>query len=164
MIGENNIRKAEELVALLSKKGLKVTFAESCTGGLLGATLTAVSGASEVFDGSIVSYANEIKSEKLDVDKDVLNSVGAVSEECARQMALGACRAFSADCAAAITGIAGPLGGTPEKPVGTVYVSAAFDGEVKVEHCIFSGSRAEVREQSVEKALDMLAEIIEKSR
>ena len=164
MISEKNITKAEVLVALLLKKGLKVTFAESCTGGLLGATLTSVSGASSVFDGSIVSYANEIKNEKLGVENGVLKSVGAVSEECARQMALGAKKVFSADCAASITGIAGPLGGTPEKPVGTVFIAAAFGDKVTVEHCIFSGSRAEVREQSVEKALDMLAEIIEKSR
>ena len=71
-------------------------------------------------------------------------------------MALGACRMFSSDCAAAVTGIAGPLGGTPEKPVGTVYISAALHGDVTVEHCVFEGDRAAVREQSVAKALDML--------
>lgn len=163
MINENNLKKAETLVSILSEKGLRVTFAESCTGGLLGATLTAVSGASSVFDGSLVSYANEIKSEKLGVDKSVLESVGAVSEECARQMALGALKAFSSDCAAAITGIAGPLGGTPEKPVGTVFIAAAFGDKVTVEHCLFAGDREAVREQSVAKALDMLAEMINKS-
>lgn len=163
MINENNLKKAEKLVSILSERRLKVTFAESCTGGLLGATLTSVSGASGVFDGSIVSYANEIKSEKLGVDKSVLDSVGAVSEECARQMALGAKKAFSADCAASITGIAGPLGGTPEKPVGTVFIAACYKGEVSVEHCLFAGDRASVREQSVAKALDMLVGALSKS-
>ncbi len=163
MISENNLRKAEKLVSILAEKGLKVTFAESCTGGLLGATLTSVSGASGVFDGSIVSYANEVKNEKLGVERKVLETVGAVSEETARQMALGACKMFSADCSAAITGIAGPLGGTLEKPVGTVFVAAAFRGDVKVEYCLFLGDRTEVREQSVAKALDMLADIISKS-
>ena len=163
MINENNLKKAEKLVSILSERRLKVTFAESCTGGLLSATLTSVSGASGVFDGSIVSYANEIKREKLGVDKAVLDSVGAVSEECARQMALGAKKAFSADCAASITGIAGPLGGTPEKPVGTVFIAAAFGDKVTVEHCLFTGDRASVREQSVAKALDMLINALSKS-
>ena len=158
-----NIKKAEELVKILRERGLKVSFAESCTGGLLGATLTSVSGASEVFDGSIVSYANEVKADKLGVDRNTLATVGAVSEDSARQMALGACRAFSADCAAAITGIAGPGGGTLEKSVGTVFISAAFRKDVRVEHCLFDGNREEVREQSVAKALDMLIEIISKS-
>ena len=163
MINENNLKKAEKLVSILSEKGLKVTFAESCTGGLLGATLTAVSGASGVFDGSLVSYANEVKNEKLGVDKSVLESVGAVSEECARQMALGALKAFCADCAASITGIAGPLGGSAEKPVGTVFIAAAVGNEVTVEHCLFTGDREAVREESVAKALDMLTETIDKS-
>ncbi len=163
MINQNNLKKAEKLVSLLSEKGLKVTFAESCTGGLLGATLTSVSGASGVFDGSLVSYANEVKNEKLGVDTDVLESVGAVSEECARQMALGALKMFSSDCAASITGIAGPLGGTHEKPVGTVFIAAALGDYVTVEHCLFSGNRAEVREQSVAKALEMLIGAISKS-
>ena len=158
-----NIKKAEALVKILRERELKVTCAESCTGGLLGATITSVSGASEVFDGSIVSYANEVKAEKLGVDRNTLATVGAVSEDSARLMALGACKAFSADCAAAITGIAGPGGGTSEKPVGTVFISAAFNGNVKVEHCLFSGDRAAVRDQSVAKALDMLTEILFKS-
>lgn len=158
-----NIKKAEALVKILRERELKVTFAESCTGGLLGAILTSVSGASEVFDGSIVSYANEVKADKLGVDRNTLATVGAVSEDSARQMALGACKAFSADCAAAITGIAGPGGGTSEKPVGTVFISAAFNGNVKVEHFLFSGDRTAVRDQSVAKALDMLTEILSKS-
>ncbi|MBE6618603.1 MAG: CinA family protein [Ruminococcaceae bacterium] len=163
MINENNLKKAEKLVLMLKEKGLKVTFAESCTGGLLGATLTAVSGASAVFDGSVVSYANEVKNEKLGVDKKTLESVGAVSNECAREMALGALKMFSSDCAAAITGIAGPLGGSAEKPVGTVFIAAAFGDKVTVEHCLFAGDRESIREQSVAKALDMLAEMICKS-
>ena len=160
MISEKNIIKAEVLVALLLKKGLKVTFAESCTGGLLGATLTSVSGASSVFDGSIVSYANEVKNEKLGVEKNVLESVGAVSEPCAKQMAEGVKKTFSADCAAAITGIAGPLGGTPEKPVGTVFIAVSYGDSTVVERCLFNGDRDAVRDQSVAKALDMLIKIL----
>ncbi len=160
MICSENVKKAERLVEILSKRGLKVSFAESCTGGLLGATLTSVSGASGVFDGSIVSYANEVKNQKLGVDENVLATVGAVSEECARQMVLGVCRMFSSDCGAAITGIAGPSGGTPEKPVGTVYISVSLHGNVRVEHCLFLGDRNRVRDQSVAKAIDMLLEML----
>jgi nicotinamide-nucleotide amidase len=152
----NNIRKAEKLVSLLSEKGFKVSFAESCTGGLLGATLTSVSGASAVFDGSLVSYANEVKNQKLGVDKSVLSTVGAVSEECARQMALGACKMFSSDCAAAITGIAGPSGGSAEKPVGLVWFGVASKFDSRTEKMIFPGDRDSVRGSAIEHALCLL--------
>ncbi len=156
MISAENIKKAEILVSLLKEKNLRVTFAESCTGGLLGATLTSVSGASEVFDGSVVSYANRIKEEKLGVKAETLEKFGAVSRQTAHEMAVGARKMFSADCCAAITGIAGPSGGSPEKPVGTVYIAASFGERIAVEHCLFDGDRDSVRSQSVGKALEML--------
>ncbi len=122
----------EGLVTYLCDNGLKITFAESCTGGLLSKSLTDVPGASAVYDGGVTSYANEIKTRLLGVEKSVLDTYGAVSRKCAEQMANGARHLFGADIAVSVTGIAGPGGGTPDKPVGLVYVGIADRGGVKV--------------------------------
>ncbi len=148
------------LIENLGTRGEKITFAESCTAGLLSGTFCAVSGASAVYDGGIVSYANEIKHRLLGVSKELLHTRGAVSRECAADMAIGAARLFSADLALAVTGIAGPGGGTAEKPVGTVYISAAYKGRILVEHCFFEGDRDAVRAHSVHKALEMGKKIL----
>ena len=113
------------LVSRLSEKGMKIAAAESCTGGMVTQKLTNVSGASAVLDGSVVSYANEIKARLLGVSEDVLREKGAVSEECALQMAEGVRRLMGADIGVSVTGIAGPTGGTAEKPVGTVYIAVS---------------------------------------
>ncbi|MCQ2514754.1 MAG: CinA family protein [Ruminococcus sp.] len=119
----------EKVVNLLIEKNLKLATAESCTGGLISERITRVSGASRVFDCGICSYANEIKTKLLGVSEETLNTVGAVSEETAMQMAYGVRRLAGADIGVSTTGIAGPTGGTPEKPVGTVYVGICTEYE-----------------------------------
>ena len=152
---------AAALIEELLKRGEKITFAESCTAGLLAGTFCSVSGASAVFDGALVSYANEVKNRLLGVPEEVLSTKGAVSPECAEQMAKGAARLFFADLALSVTGIAGPGGGTPQKPVGTVYLSVFYRGQARVELCHFEGSRDEVRRASVLTALRLAREALE---
>lgn len=150
----------QELLRLLRSRTLKIGFAESCTGGLLAATLTALPGVSDVFMGSIVSYSNEAKMDLLGVAASTLKDVGAVSEPVARQMAQGARKQLKVDVAVAITGIAGPTGGTPDKPVGTVCFAVSGPGvangesqEISVRKH-FSGDREEVQQASVLFALE----------
>ncbi|MBQ7846963.1 MAG: CinA family protein [Clostridia bacterium] len=147
--------QATKLVARLNEKGKKITFAESCTGGLLSASLTDVSGSSAVFDGSIVSYANRVKKDFLKVEERVLEDFGAVSARCALQMALGARRTFGADIGVSITGIAGPTGGSAEKPVGTVFIGVSHEKSTAIVENHFEGDREQVRLQSVLKALEL---------
>lgn len=142
---------------LLRERKATLSVAESCTGGLLSMRITEVPGASDYFLGGIVSYANSAKEGLLGVAREVLAQFGAVSPQCARAMATGAQTAFGADFALAITGIAGPSGGTPEKPVGLVYIALALPGgEVVVEEHRFSGSRQGIRWSSSEAALKLL--------
>lgn len=136
--------------------GLTLGVAESCTGGLLGAAITDVAGSSDFFKGGIISYDNDIKRTLLGVPAKVLNAVGAASEETAQLMAVGAKRALNVDFALSITGIAGPSGGTDEKPVGTVYLGIAGKDSVFAISRIFEGSRREVRKQSVRAAIAAL--------
>lgn len=154
--------KAEKLVSLAKDKHLTLGTAESCTGGMIGAVLTSVSGASAVFWGGIISYDNSIKENVLGVKKETLATVGAVSEECALQMARGACRALDTDLAVSVTGIAGPTGGSPMKPVGTVFIAVAGrNGTAFCTENHFLGDRDTVRAQTVEKALVLLTEAVE---
>lgn len=151
----------EKLVALLKEKGEKICFAESCTGGLVSGALTAVAGSSEVFDGALCSYANRIKNTLLGVSHEVLETMGAVSPLSALQMAQGALALFSADLAVSVTGIAGPGGGTPDKPVGTVFICALHrDGRRILKRCRFSGDRDTVRSKSVDIAIKSAMDII----
>ncbi len=153
--------KAAALVAAANEKNITFGTAESCTGGLISAAVTDIAGASAVFWGGIVSYDNSVKSDVLGVKRDTLKAVGAVSAETAGEMALGAIRCLGVDAAVAVTGIAGPGGGTPEKPVGLVYIAAAQkDGSVFVGEHHFAGDRTEVRLQTVEAALMLLTEIL----
>lgn len=148
------------VVRLLAKNELRVTTAESCTGGLLAARLVNVPGASEVFGEGFITYSNKAKRKILDVSKSTLKKYGAVSEQTAREMAAGSVFAADADIGVAVTGIAGPDGGTEEKPVGLVYIAAYMKGKVSVERCQFKGDREKIREQSVIKALDLLRRCI----
>ena len=141
---------------LLLARGETVCFAESCTGGLLAATLVDNPGASGVLMESYVTYANAAKTRILGVSEETLRAVGAVSPECAREMAAGAKRASGADWAVSVTGIAGPEGGTPEKPVGTVYVGVAGKDGVQAHRLRLTGSRAWIRTLSAANALDLL--------
>lgn len=143
----------EELVKLLTKRHASITTAESCTGGLVSGRIVNASGASEVFHQSFVTYSNEAKKKLLGVDEETLASVGAVSEETASQMAEGAAKAADAQVALSVTGVAGPDGGTPEKPVGLVYIGCHCFGVTTVEKHLFTGGRQKVREASVEAAL-----------
>ncbi len=144
----------EKVVSYLIEKGLKVTCAESCTGGLLASAITAVSGSSACFDGSIVSYANAVKHRELKVKNSTLKKQGAVSEETALQMCLGIYKKFGADIGISITGIAGPGGGTPEKPVGLVYLGVKTKYTHKAIKLNLEGTRDEIRNKAVEKALE----------
>ena len=147
---------AEKLVALLKAQGLTCATAESCTGGGVGSAITAVSGSSAVFAGGIISYSNDVKRDVLGVSSDILQNVGAVSSETAAQMAEGARRLLKTDLAVSLTGIAGPDGGSEEKPVGLVWFGLATKDGVRTEKCIFRGDRAQVRAQAVTHALGML--------
>ncbi len=157
-------RDAETLEAvvgrLLLERGLTVSVAESCTGGLLGHRLTNVPGSSRYFERGVVVYSNEAKEQLLGVPGDLLRAHGAVSAPVAEAMAAGICRASGSPCGLAVTGIAGPDGGTPVKPVGTVFVAAAAPGgaapAVEVRRFRFPGGREAVKWQSAQAALDML--------
>ena len=144
------------VVRLLNKYELTVTTAESCTGGLLAGRIVNVPGASDVFREGFITYSNKAKRKLLDVNKATLKKYGAVSKETVREMAAGGAFAADSDICIAITGIAGPDGGTEDKPVGLVYMACYMDGNVTVEKYQFKGNRSKVREQSVVKALDLL--------
>lgn len=154
--------KSKEVVELLIKRGLKITSAESCTGGLLAANITSVSGSSECFEGSFVTYSNEIKHKMINVREETLNKYGAVSEECVLEMAENSRKIMQSDIAIAISGIAGPSGGTDEKPVGLVWICLAAEGYIKAYKNIFSGDRDSVREQSVLFSLNLIENFIKK--
>ena len=153
--------RAKTLLELATAKGITVGVAESCTGGLLGGRITSVSGSSEYFLGGVIAYSNTVKTKLLNVEQGTLDEFGAVSERCAVEMATGARRLLGSDLAIAITGIAGPLGGTPDKPVGTVYIAVAFGDRTTSRRFEFPGDREAVREQSVEAALEMAIEVLE---
>lgn len=146
----------ENLVALLRARELTCATAESCTGGGVGSAITSVPGSSAVFSGGVISYSNEVKNRVLGVSQETLNTVGAVSSETAIQMARGARELMRADIAVSITGIAGPDGGSEEKPVGLVWFGIASEAGERAEKAIFRGDRARIREQAVIHALGML--------
>lgn len=147
---------AENLVALLKARSLTCASAESCTGGGVGAAITSVAGSSEVFLGGVISYANEVKRDVLGVSAEALEKFGAVSHEVAAQMAAGVRRLTKADIAVSLTGIAGPGGGSDEKPVGLVWFGLATKDGTRTEKAIFRGDRAGVRENAVIHALGMI--------
>lgn len=134
-------KTAENVVQLLKAHGLTAATAESCTGGLISAEITSVSGSSDVFGFGVCTYANEAKMKLLGVKAETLASVGAVSEETAVQMAEGVRRLSGADIAVSVTGIAGPTGGTPEKPVGTVYIGCSTAEGTYASHYLFTGEK-----------------------
>lgn len=148
------------VVRLLKKYELTVTTAESCTGGLLAGRIVNVAGASEVFREGFVTYSNKAKRKILDVNKATLKKYGAVSKETAKEMATGGVFATDSDVCVAVTGLAGPDGGTEEKPVGLVYMACYMNDKVTVEKYQFKGNRNKIREQSVVKALDLLRRTI----
>ena len=152
----------EELVEILTRKKYKITTAESCTGGLVAATIVNVSGASEVFQAGFVTYANEAKEKELGVKSETLQTYGAVSEKTAKEMAIGCAAHAKAQVGISTTGIAGPGGGTAEKPVGLVYIGCAVRSNVYVEKNVFSGDRQQVRRQAADRAIGFALECIKK--
>jgi len=159
VFGEGGETTLESVVAgLLAEGGWTLATAESCTGGLLAERLTRVPGVSAVFVGGVVVYANELKRSLLDVPPELLERAGAVSEAVARAMATGVCRRLGSDIGVSVTGIAGPDGGSEEKPVGTVHIAVAGPGDEPVEHRIarFPGNRERIRLFASQMALEML--------
>lgn len=157
---DEKVTLEEAVVELLRKNELTVTTAESCTGGLLSARLINVPGVSEVFKSGRVTYSNKAKKKLLGVKKLSLDQYGAVSPNVAKEMAKGAAAAAKADVAVAVTGIAGPDGGTEQKPVGLVYIACSVCGRVTVKEYQFSGNRSKVREGSVVAALTLMRQCI----
>ena len=149
-------RVAENLVELLKARGLVCATAESCTGGGVGSAITGVPGSSAVFAGGVISYSNEVKRDVLGVSAESLDKYGAVSPQVAAQMADGVRRLLKADLAVSLTGIAGPDGGSDEKPVGLVWFGLSTPSGTRTEKCLFRGDRAQVRAQAVVHALGML--------
>jgi PncC family amidohydrolase len=148
------------LVERLQKMKYTITTAESCTGGLVSATLVNVPGASCVLQEAYITYSNEAKERLLGVSKETLSQFGAVSEQTAHEMAEGAARVAHADVALSTTGIAGPDGGTEDKPVGLVYIACSVRGKTYVKECRFSGTRQENRTNTVQEVLRLALEVL----
>jgi len=157
MFSADLLVRAERLLAGARAKGLKIATAESCTGGLVAGLLTEIAGSSDVFERGFVSYSNQAKQQLLGVPADLLARHGAVSAEVARAMAQGALEHSQAELAVAITGIAGPGGGSPDKPVGLVHIAAARGDKLVHRECRFGDiGRSQVRLASIETAIGML--------
>jgi nicotinamide-nucleotide amidase len=159
--GENDADLAAILLERLRVRGARLAVAESCTGGLLAGRITAVPGASDVFVGAVVAYDDAVKTDLVGVSTALLEMHGAVSEPIVNAMAQGAQQRFATEAAIAVTGIAGPAGGTTEKPVGTVWLAARFGGESRALKRIFPGDRAEIRARSAQAALDLLRRLLD---
>ncbi len=160
--GEDDTDLAAVVLDRLRARGMRLAVAESCTGGCLGERITAIPGSSEVFVGGVIAYDNALKVSELGVSEDLLRQHGAVSEPVAQAMAEGAGRRFGVGAALAVTGIAGPSGGTPEKPVGLVYLGVWVNGDVTVARSLFPGDRREIRERAAQAALFQLFRRLER--
>lgn len=152
---------ASVVLELCRARGATIGVAESCTGGLLGSRLTAISGSSDVVRGGVIAYHNDVKRDVLGVDDSVLREHGAVSEPVVVQMARGARSVAAASIGLAITGVAGPTGGTPEKPVGTVWIAVDIDGDVQTQLLKLWGDREEIRQRSAQWTMDFLRRRLE---
>jgi len=157
---KTNYKNVERIIQKLTNKQQTISFAESCTGGRIAAAFTAISGASNVLNGSCITYSNEIKHSWLGVSQDVLDNSGAVSEECVSEMLDGIQKMANSDYAIAVSGIAGPTGGTELKPVGTVYIGILTPTNKEIFYSLFNGSREDVQEQSTVFAIEKLAKTL----
>ena len=159
MFDPETLALVEAALAACRSRGWRVATAESCTGGMVAAALTAIAGASDVVERSFFTYSNKAKMELLGVPGDTITAHGAVSAETAEAMARGALAHAPVDLAVSLTGIAGPGGGTPQKPVGLVYIGVARkDGAARVERRVFPGDRGEIRQAALVLALELLQE------
>ncbi len=150
----------ESVIRTLIDKKITIATAESCTGGMLGKEITSVSGASEIYGFGFITYANEAKMKLLGVKEETLEKYGAVSEQTAMEMAIGARKNAGSTIAVSTTGIAGPGGGTKEKPVGLVYISLAYDGGAQVKKLNLKGDRDSVRTQTCENVFNFIDEFL----
>ena len=150
----------KSLIRILTKKKLKISFVESCTGGLLASTITSISGASKVFDLGLVTYSNQAKIKILKVDKNIIKKYGAVSHECSYAMVNNLSKISKADINVSITGIAGPKGGTKQKPVGLVYIGVKKGKKTQINKCLFkSKKRRSIQKDTIKKALNLVLRI-----
>jgi len=156
MAHEAQDRLVRRLGDLLVERGFHLGLAESCTGGMLGERITAISGASSYFLGGVLSYDDRVKVRVLGVPRDVIAEKGAVSAECALAMARGVKQLLSSEVAVSITGVAGPGGGTAAKPVGTTFIAVVTSQYERVERYAWAGSRQEIRQRSVEAAIELV--------
>ncbi len=155
---ENEMSIVKEIAEMLIERKLKISVSESCTGGLLAAAFIDYPGISEVFEEGCVTYSNDAKMRRLGVKSDTLKEHGAVSYETACEMAEGIALSAGTDIGMSTTGVAGPGGGSEEKPVGLVYIGMYMNGETKAIKCNFEGDRLNVRTQAVDRALNWLRE------
>jgi nicotinamide-nucleotide amidase len=158
--GDDGADLAGVVLDRLKQRGLKLAVAESCTGGLIGARLTAIPGSSAVFAGGVIAYGNDVKQRDLGVPAELLATHGAVSEPVIRAMAQGVRSRYGVDAAIAVSGIAGPDGGTSDKPVGTVWFCAAAGEAVRAVRVLFPGDRAEVRTRAAQAGLDLMRRVV----
>ena len=150
----------KSLIKLLTKKKLKISFVESCTGGLLASTITSIGGASKVFNLGLVTYSNQAKIKILKLNKNIIKKYGAVSHECCSAMVKNLSRISRANINVSITGIAGPKGGTKQKPVGLVYIGVKKGKKILINKCLFkSKKRSSIQRATVKKALDLILRI-----
>ena len=151
----------KNLIKILTKRKLKISFVESCTGGLLASSITSVSGASKVFNLGLITYSNQAKIKVLKVNKNILKKYGAVSPECCFAMVNNLSRISKANINVSITGIAGPKGGTKKKPVGLVYIGIKKSNKVQVIKCLFKNKkRSSIQRATIKKALDLILRIV----
>ena len=150
----------KSLVKTLAKKKLKISFAESCTGGLLASSITSVSGASKVFNLGLITYSNQVKIKILKINKDIIKKYGAVSHECCLAMVNNLSKISKANINVSITGIAGPTGSTKQKPVGLVYIGIKKDAKTQIYKCLFKNKkRSSIQKATVKKALNLVLRI-----
>ena len=147
----------KSLIRILTKKKLKISFVESCTGGMLASTITSISGASKVFNLGLVTYSNQAKIKVLKINKNIIRKYGAVSYECCYAMVNNLSKISNANINVSITGIAGPKGGTKQKPVGLVYIGVKKRDKIQINKCFFkSRKRLSIQKATVKKALDLV--------
>ena len=147
----------KSLVKKLIKKKLKISLAESCTGGLLASSITSISGSSKIFNLGLITYSNKAKIKFLNVNKNIIKKYGAVSHECCLSMVNNLSKISKANINVSITGIAGPKGGTKQKPIGLVYIGVKKDNKTKITKCLFkSKKRSSIQKATVKKALDLI--------
>lgn len=152
---------SQSVVTKLQRAGLNLTLAESCTGGMVSHYITQISGASSVYEGGVVAYSNAFKVLSLEVPQEMLDKYGAVSEQVARAMAAGLLKKSGSDISGSVTGIAGPDGGTPEKPIGTVHIAVATKDKISHRKLNLKGGRKEIQEQSAKQLFNLIKETID---